>query len=357
MKFAGDAVPQREAGVVAFDVRTVDGAVGFGVGAVGTSTAPVFVISPAWARTLDFEGGVTKDAACNLRVRIEKIGRTSVARILGIQYIGADGQPGEEIADPNPFPLAAAGAGMGDVPGAGWAEGRGMPGESAGAEYRLFRFVDMNVKPGQTYRYRVRLAVRNPNEGLPQQYLADPAAGKDALLASKESNETQPVAVPEPTSILVRPITKEESKRLKLKPGAQEILVMAPSSETGNYSLRGLITETGGLANVDSGLNKPGDTRTRGEDVTTDRVLVDVRGRQDEGAKTTGPPEPLEMLFLKPDGTFELVSAADSQSFYERYAGTLDMGDTPPPGAIPADGPNQNPFDPPPQPRRGGIGK
>jgi hypothetical protein len=148
-------------------------------------------------------------------------------------------------------------------------------------------------------------------------------------------------------AILVQTLSKEEIKQMKLKTGSVQVLVLAPSSETGNYSLRSLLTEVGGLANIDSALNKPGDTRTKGENVTTDRVLVDIRGRQEEPAKIGNPPETLEMLFLKPDGTCEVVSAADSQRFYDRYMMTLepaagtDAGTDGGPGA-PA---NVNPFD------------
>jgi hypothetical protein len=126
-------------------------------------------------------------------------------------------------------------------------------------------------------------------------------------------------------AILVQTLSKDEIKQMKLKTGSVQVLVLAPSRETGNYSLRSLLTEVGGLANIDSALNKPGDTRVKGENVTTDRVLVDIRGRQEEpAAKIGNPPETLEMLFLKPDGTCEVVSAADSQRFYDRYMMTLE---------------------------------
>jgi hypothetical protein len=112
---------------------------------------------------------------------------------------------------------------------------------------------------------------------------------------------------------------------------------MAASKLNGNYSLRALLTELGGIANVDSTLNKPGDARARGEDVLTGRALVDLRGRQEEPTKAGGPPEVLEMLFVRPDGSCEIVSAADSQTFYDRYRSTLDPPAVPPGGAdVPA---------------------
>ena len=336
--FAGEPQPQPETGIVAFEVEAADG-VTFAAETVGTATAPVFVIAAPWARTLALDGGPSADVKCNIRIRMETIGQTPVARILGIRYLGEDGQPGEEVADPSPFPLNAGATPVGGPSRDGIA--------AEGAEYRLFRFVDTSVKPGQQYRYRVKFALRNPNFGLDRQHLADPSSAKGELLVSKESNATAPVGIPDPTSIVVRPISKDEIKQRKMKPGSVEIMVMAASGENGNYSLRSLVTEPGGLANVDSSLNKPGDARTRGENITTDRVLIDLRGRQDEGGKPAGPAEPFEMLFLKPDGTFEFVSAADSQEPFDRYAATLPSGEAGPKGDRPQPGvtPGFNPFE------------
>jgi hypothetical protein len=337
---------ERGGDIVAFKVKTADDSVTFPVEAFGTGEEPVFVMSAAWARTLELDNGPKRDTTCSLRVRMERIGKTPVAHILGITYPAVEGEAEEELADPAPFPLSAGGGG-GEFAFGGAGE---MGGATLnGAEFRLFRFIDTTVKPGQRYRYRVRLSVRNPNFGIDRQHLADPASAKGELLPSKESNETPPVSVPDATTLLVQTLTKEEIKEKKLKPGALQVLVLAPSSDTGNYTLRSLITETGGLANVDKSLNKPGDVRTKGEDVITDRVLVDVRGRQEESGKPGSPPETFEMLFLRNDGSFEFVSAADSQRISDRYMPTLEV-----PAAAPTDVPAEGfpSFDSP-TPRRG----
>jgi hypothetical protein len=115
----------------------------------------------------------------------------------------------------------------------------------------------------------------------------------------------------------------------KMKPGMLELLVLAPSARTGDYALRGLVTEPGGLVNVDEKLNKPGDRRTRGEEIRTDRVLVDVRGRQEDRTeqRSTRPPEPFELLCLRPDGGFEFVSAADAEPVIAEHKATLPVDD------------------------------
>jgi hypothetical protein len=139
-------------------------------------------------------------------------------------------------------------------------------------------------------------------------------------------------------------LPKDDAKRLKLKPGTYEMLVLAPTADNDGYSLRAVYGEAGGVADVDPKAPKmPGETRSRGEPVVTGRVLVDARGRQ-EGRETAptgrgGPrkpdrelvPEPLEMLCLRPDGSFEFVSAAEAERDVARYAGTLPAIDGSPP--------------------------
>jgi hypothetical protein len=334
MQIVGD--PQRSEALVAFAVKSADGTVSFPAEPAAGKRQPVFVMTAGWARTLELDDGPKRDTTCRLRVRIEKFGTTPVARILGITYPAAEGEVAEELADPAPVPLATLGGGMagigGDFTSGGMGDAAG--GGRGSAEFRLFRFLDTTVKPGVRYRYRVRLSLSNPNFGVPSQYLDDPTAAKTPLLPSPESNETPPVTVPDPVTLLVQTLSKEEIKEKKIKAGSLQLLVLAPSDETGTYSMRSLITEPGGLANVDSSLNKPGDVRTKGDDVITGRVLVDVRGRQEEAGSVGVPPETFELLFIHPDGTCEAVSAADSQRLRDRYLVTLEPPEaaTAPPG-------------------------
>ena len=206
------------------------------------------------------------------------------------------------------------------------------PAQPDADEYRMFRFIDTAVEQGRAYRYRVRFVVENPNFGLEFQHLADSALAKPQTLESPLSNATAPVTVPDPLTLLVEPLESERIKRFKFDDAALEVLVLAPSPRTGGYVLRALVTEPGGLLNVIEKLNKPQDPRTRGEEILTDRVLVDVRGRQEEAAKPRPGrrrEEPLELLCLRPDGGCDVVSAADSQTTIATYAATLpaDAGD------------------------------
>ncbi len=210
------------------------------------------------------------------------------------------------------------------------AAGQGAEGElQRPLEYRLFRFVDMSVESGKTYRYRVRISVFNPNYDMPAQYLADAALAKDLKLASETSKPSPLAHISEPTSLLARTLRKGEGKKSKT---GYEVLLLAEDPETGNYALRSIAAELGGLANIDKRLAKGPDAKARGEDVITDSVLIDARGRQDDrddkDKKASAlPSEPLELLFLRADGSFSLASAADSQESVDRYAQTLASPD------------------------------
>jgi hypothetical protein len=206
---------------------------------------------------------------------------------------------------------------------------------TAGGEFRMFRFIDTSVEAGKSYRYRVRHELWNPNFKLPSQHLAHAALAQDMKLPAPPSKETAAVDVPDPTVTLVAMLRKSDMK--KFKPGSFELLVLGPSKETGDYALRGLITEAGGLVNVDGKLNKPGDRRTRGAEIATDRVVVDVHGRQEERteAKPPRPPEPFELLCLRPDGGFEFVSAADAELTIVEHAATLPAAEGTKPDANP----------------------
>lgn len=187
-----------------------------------------------------------------------------------------------------------------------------------GIEFKQFRFVDTNVEAGKSYRYRVRLKVWNPNFNVPAQHLSDVAVSAEQKLTSPDSTASSIIRIPDATSLLAGTVRKADTK--KWKAGSYDVFVLA-AGEGGSYSLRSVLLDLGGIANVDSQFNKPGDMRSRGANVTTDRLLLDATGRQEarEDVKGSFPPEPLDLIFLRPDGGFEIVSAANSEPRVAEY--------------------------------------
>ncbi len=245
--------------------------------------------------------------------------------------------------------------GTSDEQGEGTAAGRpaAQPGpapggamQDSGQPNRLFRFVDTTVQMGRSYRYRVRLSVWNPNWKLPARHLSDPKLAENDRLASNPSEPSPAVRVPTTMAFLARSLSKADMKRFKA--GMLEALVLAESGKNGSHSLRSVITEVGGLVNVDSRLNKPGDVRARGEDTQTNAIVVDVHGRQQDraedraGGRSPLPPEPFEILVMQPDGSFAVASVADSQEVIDRNIATLPAIESPVKAGTPA-GPGQGP--------------
>jgi hypothetical protein len=258
---------------------------------------------------------------------------------------GTTGAPLPDGFGPPGMPMGPGGPAM--MPGAEEMVAKGI-------EYRLFRFIDLAVVPGRTYRYRVKTVCWNPNLNVPSRHLVDAEIAKQATLESKDSNASSQVVVPDGARLLVQPMKKQDLKRLKS--GMVSAMILGEKPSSGSFALRSLLMEVGGIANVDPSMNKRGDPRSRGDAIVTDRVLLDVRGRLEDRAETrtgkpTPPPEPLEMIFLRPDGTFEVASSADSQQDIDRYQLTLpadDAGAAAGAGQPPAagDSPFGNPFAP-----------
>lgn len=311
---------QRNVGLYKFGVRSADGSEAVELQTIGQVEKLVFATSADWGAKLSFDVG-DKPRACNLRTRIDMVGKTPVARILEIELLDDVGEVTSTRAEPNPEPVEVTDA-MG-LPAGVPAGAPGFVGPLS--ENRLFRFIDTAVEPGAEYRYRVRFALRNPNVGLAPQHVADLAITRGDFLVSEYSNETPAVRVPDPKRVLARTIPREAARKLKVKPDVVEVLVLSDSKESGNFALRSTVTPLGGLINVDPALNRPANVRFFGEPVTTDRVLVDVRGPQEErtDGRSQVPPEPLEMLLLRPDGRFEFVGAADSELLVRKYRSTL----------------------------------
>ncbi len=79
---------------------------------------------------------------------------------------------------------------MGGPREGGFGGGRGGPGQRTslprGVDFWLLRFMDFTVEPGKKYKYRVKLALADPNQGMPDRTL-EPAV-QDRLRAANRSS-------------------------------------------------------------------------------------------------------------------------------------------------------------------------
>jgi hypothetical protein len=116
--------------------------------------------------------------------------------------IGGEGNsaagPGSSQAAANPAPVNGGAAAVGRRPGgrgrfsggefsegdeADMAQPRGQAATRVPPEYCLFRFLDVTIEPGQTYEYRIKVAIANPSYNQPERALTESVAREPALVA------------------------------------------------------------------------------------------------------------------------------------------------------------------------------
>jgi hypothetical protein len=89
---------------------------------------------------------------------------------------------------------------------------------SAEGEMLLYRYLDFDVEPGETYKYRVRLEVTNPNFGR----RSAEAGGHDFVVEGQTrftdwSNETEPVYVPHDVDYFVEKVETRSGDPMRVK--------------------------------------------------------------------------------------------------------------------------------------------
>ena len=224
--------------------------------------------------------------------------------------------------------------------------GMGPDGTLNPLTYRVFRFIDVTVKPGKSYRYRLTSRLWNPNYRVSQKYLEDPKQAQVESLSSANPTVTEkPVRIPSTTRVLIRLVTKDEKKRGGL--GSSEELLVLDQNEgvedkpgSGNYELHAteatigqLITSKKESRRVEVGMNaqgRPIKKKYPAHDVTTDFTLLGIAGEQELEEKekkrvTRGftPPPPLEALLVDSAGNLEHVTAVNSSQLVQDYLPSL----------------------------------
>jgi hypothetical protein len=85
----------------------------------------------------------------------------------------------------------------------------------------LFRFFDFHVEPGKRYVYRVRLALKNPNQEMKTSYLVKPELKDKKMLETKWSDATEPISVLRDTRIFVASV---KPGRVTTEPSTEVLL-------------------------------------------------------------------------------------------------------------------------------------
>lgn len=106
-------------------------------------------------------------------------------------------------------------AGMGDVAGMGGMPGGRMMVSRTGAaiKYLLFRYYDFDVEPGNAYRYRVKLRLRNPNHNRAIEDLVDPEIRKQETRDTPFSKPSNVALIENDSEYFVTKITEPRGTR------------------------------------------------------------------------------------------------------------------------------------------------
>jgi hypothetical protein len=212
--------------------------------------------------------------------------------------------------------------GMPGMPGMPGMDGgmMGMGGRMAQAtrekiEHKLFRFFDFNVKPGKTYKYRVRLVLTNPNYAKPKRYLADPKLAAEEVLYTDWSESTPEVFVPSGSELLAGDVNpKTPTAKVMVRQFDQENAITAVH----------IFDMTRGSTANEKAVKVPTPARlgvsTSPEeeeiDFATNATVVDLAGGDKLPAGTRGK-LPGRVLMMRSDGELALLSQFDDVTKFE----------------------------------------
>jgi len=239
------------------------------------------------------------------------------------------------------------------------------------ADQMLVRFYDLTAKRGETYQYRVRVFLRDPNnpmpgsasqgedlggfdpnsvgrghDPVPERALADDAMKqvresrekKQYYLATDFSDPSPPVEVPElPLRLVAGAVdapryTPVGDGRVLREEAKAEVLAVTWSDEFGIF-IPGLAkVARGALLNFTTNANVLHPLRMtlkslEQHDFKTDAVLLDIRGGENLGTSSNPLYTPGEVLLLDRDGKLIVRNEIDDAGVYRRQLFIEDRGD------------------------------
>jgi hypothetical protein len=205
---------------------------------------------------------------------------------------------------------------------------------TASGTYLLFRYIDFDIQPGNAYRYRVRLQLRNPNLGLPADQVASPRVAEDPTRWTVWSEPSLPVVVPKDTRhylVNIEPPRGREGERAWFQ-------MFQWSSDTGTVVKEELPIEPGqfiaGTRKADVLDIAAGTYEPKEFEFTSTDMLVDIA--REAGGLAAARPElgvkrnfqvPAQVLVVNDSGQLEIqdpVSDAPARTNEDEYIKARD---------------------------------
>jgi len=204
---------------------------------------------------------------------------------------------------------------------------RPRPEVAGPVEYQLVRVFDFTVEPKKQYRYKLQLMLRNPNFGVKERDLQDPAWAKDPWLTTAWSEASNTVAVPDGQSVLaggiIRPEPPEAPVAGRAAPPGQpsltevmaRVVVKVLNFEAAQETFAVLTLRRGALVagTADQFILNPlrrDVARKENANIHTDLVLADFHGGEkiEEGLEA-----PVEMLFINAAGQLVVQNSVQDE--------------------------------------------
>lgn len=221
------------------------------------------------------------------------------------------------------------------------AAGYGAQGEvDTTPENLLFRFFDFTVQEGRRYRYRVRLALWNPNKDVRAKYLVDAKLATETVRLSDWSQPSPVISVTSYNTILVGPVKPADKV---YEPRANVVVVQLdkelgvkaidecrePRRYPGEIEKKAMTMLSRGqllnyTANVD--VFHPLTNRVEKKDIRFDPnvILLDLRGGEPLSANPRDKEKaPGEVLFLDQNGWLMVKSELEDEPSYLAETGIL----------------------------------
>ena len=174
------------------------------------------------------------------------------------------------------------------------------------------------MEPGKRYVYRVCLALRNPNLGVPASKLAKPELAKEEYLKTKWSEPTAIIPMPQDTRVLAVSV---KPGKPNVEPSSQVMLTKWVQKD-GSEVFKEFTVARGQVANFSVG----------DEDYNSDVTIVDLRGgeripggRRGSDLKAIG-----EILLLDPNGTLIVRNELDDSAAREQATSAAAEKKAPP---------------------------
>jgi hypothetical protein len=221
------------------------------------------------------------------------------------------------------------GAGPGTGGGYGGGAYSGYAKQMGGAqgtlvERRLFRFFDFTVEPGKTYRYRVKLVLRNPNLGVPPRFLDNYDFGKGETREADWSQPSPDVAVIAGNRLLAGGVTQPSRSEPSAKVLAKlfDAKLAAEIRRIFDISRGSVLNER----NAKVGLPKGGGEKEKevaSLDFETNAVVLDmfggdkIPGARAKDPRAEQPKIPGHILVLDNDGDLRTLVQSTDAGMYE----------------------------------------